>query len=195
MTNVALFIGYFVMAFCAFGIIAVIVWFMVLRAKTIWNRYKVPYIHKCANIWEIVKAIDYERVCPYSVGMSLKRVKRIMGRLYSDTTQIENTLQIYNLSGVAPCITLPYYPSDLIEDVVLLFSKGMRVNTISVGIKDFEQNKDGLMWQMQITFGKPVSEDAHYVFWRNGDREIRLELNEHRLSVTNLGYLIGKYDA
>lgn len=134
-------------------------------------------IQKSNSIKDIVKAINHGRIHPYYTGMKLNDVVYAVNHIYPNTSEFRQELDMYKLIGRIPAIDLPHHPNPYIDRISIGFNRSNIVSSISIYIKDFEKNKEGLIREMATKFGRPMSSDGQFIIWRDRHRVINISYN------------------
>ena len=129
-------------------------------------------IQKCKSIESLVLAIDYGRAYPYKTGMSLNDVEYIVKKLYPNTDEFEKKLEMYKLFGRVPSLDLPDSSNAYIERITISFNKDNRVDSIAIGVKNFDINLRELLKELKSKFSNPMSADKEFIVWRNYNQVI-----------------------
>lgn len=136
-----------------------------------------PIIHeiqRTTTINEMITSINYGRVHPFYMGMSLAEVKGLVkfsyvGRLKFD---LEKELQHYN---IIPLISLRNSLNPHIDNIILSFNENNVINSITIVIKDFEENGTQLKELMSAKFGAHTPPDGRYIAWSDMRMIIRID--------------------
>lgn len=169
-------------------LLACIVWVIIKCTKDGRNKtasIKIPEIQNVCSIRDIVMAVNHGRIYPYNTGMTLDQVKKIVKRSYQDTAGFENNLLMYELIGYIPSIDLPSTTNRFIDRVSINLNRNQIVSAITVNIGDYQANKDHLVKQMILKFGKPISVDRQFMIWRERHMVINIDAINGSVSVIN----------
>lgn len=169
-------------------LIACIAWVIIKIAKNKDNKpasIRIPEIQNSSSIRDVVMAVNHGRVYPYTTGMTLEQVKKIVLRSYQNTAQFESSLQMYELIGYMPSIDLPSTPNRFIGRISMNLNRNKVISAITINIRDFQMNKEYLVEQMFMKFGKPISIDRQFMIWREQYMVINIDATNGSISVIN----------
>ena len=147
----------------AIVILAVLFFFvMVIKSN---NKMKEVYKSNC--IRDIVMSVNHGRIYPFFTGMNLERAKSAAKKVHPNPVELEQTLQLQELMGVAPYFDIEV-SNEYIERISVMLNKNGVVSSIGIDIKNFDVNITPLINEMANKFGRPISMDNEFIIWREG---------------------------
>lgn len=131
-------------------------------------------IQTTSTINEMISSINYGRVHPFYMGMSITEVKGLVrfsyvGRLKFD---IEKELQHYDKIRI---ISLRNTINPHIDNILLSFNENNTVNSVTIVIKDFEESATQLKELMCAKFGAHTPSNGRYIAWSDMRMIIRVD--------------------
>ena len=152
-------------------IIAVVVAFIMLTKSGMSSE-----IQRSGSIKDIVMAVNFGKIHPYNTGMSLNEVRSIVHRLHSNTSDFDNTIDMYMLTGRVPSIDLPSMANTHIERVSLGFNSNNIVSSISITFKNIQSDKAEIVRELTSKFGSPQFRSEDFTAWKRQ----RLTISLHK---------------
>ena len=147
---------------------------------------EVLQIQKTRTLSEMITSIDYGRVDPYYIGMSLTEIKDFVRKYYmsSDIIKFDKELQFYEMTNQSSLLCLPKGLNPYIDDIILCFNENDVIDSITIVINNYEKNETQLKELLCAKFGMHTPSNGRYITWKNLRMVIRVDEIDGCIDVT-----------